>query len=74
MAKKRIKLSDQIRQAVEGSDLSRYAICKATGIDQAQFSRFMAGKGGLLMANLDAVADLLELDIAPRKKSGRRGR
>ena len=63
MKRKRVKLSDQIRRAVDESGLSRYAICKATGIDKGHMSRFMAGKGGLSMANLDALADVLRLCI-----------
>jgi transcriptional regulator with XRE-family HTH domain len=71
MARKRLKFSDEIRQAVESSGLSRYAICKKLGIDQAQLSRFMAGKGWIGQDNLDALAELLELHVAagkPRRK------
>jgi transcriptional regulator with XRE-family HTH domain len=64
MAKKRESLSDQVRQAVDDSDLSRYAICKSLGLSQATMSRFMNGKGGLSMEYLDALADLLDLNIA----------
>ena len=69
MTKRQIKLSEQIRRAVNASALSRYAICKATKIDQAPFSRFMAGKVGMTMANLDAVAELLKLDLMPTVKA-----
>jgi len=68
MKRKRTRLSDQIRQAVDACVLSRYRICKETGIDQGAFSRFMAGKVGLTMAHLDAVADLLRLDVVARGK------
>ena len=67
MAKKREKLSDQVRRAVNDSGLSRYAICKALGLAQATMSRFMAGKGGLSMESLDALADLLDLNITVGK-------
>lgn len=63
MSGKRIKLSEQIRRAVEESGLSRFRICKATGIDQAAMSRFMNRTRGLQMDNLDALADVLRLDI-----------
>ena len=63
MGKKRIKLSDQVRRAVDASSMSRYGICKALDMDQAIMSRFMTGKGGLSMVNLDALADLLGLEI-----------
>lgn len=67
MAKKRVKLSDQVRRAVDTSGMSRYAICKAIGMDQSIMSRFMTGKGGLSMANLDALADLLGLRVVPHR-------
>jgi transcriptional regulator with XRE-family HTH domain len=68
MTKQQAKLiSDGIRAAVDASGMSRYAICKALGIDKGLMSRFMNGKGGLAMATLDAIADLLELEVRPRK-------
>lgn len=66
--KKHFKFSDQIRKAVDGSGESRYAICKAIAIDQGQLSRFMAGKMGLSMVKLDALANYLGLDIVVRSK------
>jgi transcriptional regulator with XRE-family HTH domain len=70
MAKKREKLSDQVRRAVEDSGLSRYAICKELGLSQATMSRFMNGKGLLSMEYLDALADLLDLNITLGRKPG----
>ena len=70
MAKRRIKLSDQIRRAVDASGLSRYRISKEIGVAESTMSRFMSGQGGLSLANLDALADLLGLDIvAPRRST-----
>ena len=63
MGKQRIKLSEQIRRAVDASGQSRYRICKRLGIAESTMSRFMSGQGGLSMDNLDALADLLDLDI-----------
>lgn len=79
MGKTRVRLSDQIRRAVDDSGLSRYAICKVTGIDQAQFSRFMAGTKGLSIGVLDALADALDLNIVatgrlPEIPQAKRGR
>lgn len=74
MKKKRVKLSDQVRRAVDEAGMSRYAICKTIGMDQAIMSRFMNGKGGLQQDSLDALADLLELDIVARGNHGRKAR
>lgn len=80
MSKRSLKLIDQIRGAVAGAGVSRYRICKATGIDEAAMSRFMAGKVGLSMEALDALAACLGLHIEargpvrvpPKQKAGRK--
>jgi transcriptional regulator with XRE-family HTH domain len=66
-AKKRATISDQIRQVIESSGLSRYEICKQAGIDQAAMSRFMSGERGLSTSTLDKLADVLGLEIVTRK-------
>ena len=67
MKMRRSKLSDQVRQAVDASGLSRYRISKTLGIAESTMSRFMSGHGGLSMEVLDALADLLDLNLAPGK-------
>jgi transcriptional regulator with XRE-family HTH domain len=74
MDKQRVKLSDQVRRAVDASELSRYRICKTLGIAESTLSRFMSGEGGLSMEYLDALADLLDLDIVTAKRPARAGR
>ena len=54
-------LSDQLRAAIDASGMSRYAICKAVGVDQAVMSRFMSGKGGLAQSTIDGIGELLGL-------------
>ena len=73
MGKQRVRLSDQIRQAVDASGLSRYRICKTLGIAESTLSRFMSGQGGLSMEYLDALAELLDLDIVTAKHPPRAG-
>ena len=68
MSTKRIRLSEQIRRAVRDCGLTRYAISKATDIDQATLSRFMSGERGLPMATLDVLADFLELNITSARR------
>lgn len=65
------RISDQIRQAVDASGMTRYAICKMLGIDQATMSRFMAG-AGMELANIDRLAGLLGLTIkrpSPKRRA-----
>ena len=63
MAKRRMRLSDQIRQAIDNCGQTRYAIWKATGISQETLSRFMSGERGLPTKTLDTLADYLDLNI-----------
>lgn len=72
MARKPKPLSDQLRRAIRESDLSRYAICKATGIDQSAMSKFLAGRVGLGLASVDRLADFLGLKLVKHvTKKGR---
>jgi len=56
------------------SGLTRYAICKATGIDKASMSRFVRGERGLSYENLDRLADYLGLEVVCRKRATRQAR
>ena len=70
-------MSNQLRRCVEQSGLSRYAISKATGIDQATLSRFMSGERGLPMKTLDVLAEFLRLRVVmdgPRDEATRKAR
>ena len=59
---------ETMRREIKSSGLSRYAISKATGIDQAQLSRLMNGKFGLRIDTLEVLADFLGLEISIRPK------
>lgn len=61
-------LSDQLRAAIEGSELSQYAVAKNAGIQHAVMSRFMTGKGGLSLEGIDAVGLLLGLNLVAEGK------
>jgi ribosome-binding protein aMBF1 (putative translation factor) len=63
MTRRRDKLTDQIRRAINESGVSRYRLWKETGIDQAVLSRFVAGKAGMTLKSLDVLADALGLRI-----------
>jgi transcriptional regulator with XRE-family HTH domain len=65
-----LSLSDEIRQAVDASGLSRYRIAKELGISESTMSRFMNRKGGLTLKLLDRLADLLGLHITVERKAG----
>ncbi len=70
--KRRKRLSDEIRQAVQQSAKTRYVIAQETGIDAGSLCRFVQGKVGLSMDSLDKLGDCLGLHIvAEGQKKGR---
>jgi transcriptional regulator with XRE-family HTH domain len=77
MGKKRVKLSDQIRQAASKYKTSQRRLAVAAGIDPAALCRFVRGERGLMLPSLDALADTLDLHITvgrpktPRKAGGK---
>ena len=67
-------ITERIQEAIRSGGMSRYAISKATGIDQGQLCRFMQGQpGGLSFESVDKVLDALGLEIVIRPKSTRKG-
>jgi transcriptional regulator with XRE-family HTH domain len=72
---KKMRFSDQLRRAVEQSDLTRYQISKRTGIAQSILSRFINQGAGLSMESTDRLCDCLRLRLVaedqPRKRKGR---
>jgi len=70
--KKRERFSDQLRRAVQQSDLTRYQISKQTGIDQSILSRFVNRGAGLSMESVDKLVDCLGLRLAKSAPSEKR--
>ena len=66
-------LTDQLRQAIDDSGLTRYQIAKGTGIDESALAKFYNGRRGLSMDALNALGEYLQLTIALGRKPGKRG-
>jgi len=62
-------LSEQLREAILKSGVSRYAISKQTGVSQAALSKFILGHRGISVKAMDAVGLFLGLSIT--RKRGR---
>lgn len=64
---------DQIRDALEASDATRYRIAKDVEIPHSQMSRLMAGQSGLSLEVLERLCDYLNLEIViqPKAKKSR---
>ena len=68
------KPTDQLRRAINESGYSRYAIAKATGIDQSSLGKFCNGKGWLSIESFDALGEFIELEITTRRKPTKKGK
>ena len=77
MAKKRTKtkkLTDQLREAIDDSGMTRYRIAQETGISEASLSKFYLGQRGLSMEAMNALGECLELTIILGRKPDQEGK
>ena len=75
MAKKRTSLlTDQLRQAIDDSGLTRYRIAQETGISESALAQFYNGHRGLSMEALNALGEVLQLRITLGRKPPKKGR
>jgi transcriptional regulator with XRE-family HTH domain len=75
MAKKQAKLlTDQIRQAIDDSGLTRYRIAKETGISESALAQFYNGHRGLSMEALNKLGEFLQLTIHLGRKPNTEGK
>lgn len=61
-------LTDQLRQAIDASGLTRYRISKETGLSESTLAQFYNGHRGLSTAALNALGECLELTIVMNRK------
>jgi transcriptional regulator with XRE-family HTH domain len=75
MAKRRTNLlTDQLRQAIDDSGLTRYRIAKETGISECALGQFYNGHRGLSMEALNALGEFLQLMITLGRKPETKGK
>ena len=65
--------SDQLRQAVRASELTRYSISVRTGIDQGTLCRFIRGEWGMSLDSVDRLMECLGLEIRPGRRKRKDG-
>lgn len=68
------KLTDQLRQAIDDSGLTRYQIAKEAGIDESALAKFYNGHRGLSMEALNALGECLKLTITLGRKASKKGK
>jgi DNA transposition AAA+ family ATPase len=64
-------LTEQLRQAIDDSGLTRYQIAKETGIDESALAKFYNGHRGLGMDALNALGECLRLKITMGRRPGK---
>lgn len=65
------EILERVRQLIEESGQSRYAIWKATGIPQQQLSRLMMGQSGLSLDSLERLLQHLGQEFRIQKRKGK---
>ena len=68
------KLTDQVRQAIDNSGLTRYRIAQDTGIDESALAKFYNRHRGLSLENLDRLGEYLGLRIVMDRKPKTKGK
>ncbi len=68
-AAKRLTIADALRQAIDESGLSIYAIAKAAGIAQPVLHRFYAGERDLTLTTADKLIEYFGLELKPKRKT-----
>ena len=67
-------LTECIQEAIRSGGMSRYAISKATGIDQGMLCNFMKGRTCISFATADRILDTLGLEVVTRtRRTARKG-
>ncbi len=68
------KMTDQIKQAIDNSGLTRYRIAQDTGIDESALAKFYNGHRGLSLGNLNLLFAYLKLRIVSDLKPAKKGK
>ena len=72
MSKKSPKtMTDQLRQAIDESGLTRYRISKDTGIDESTLAKFYNRRRGLSQESIDRLWEYLGLRVVVDEKTGK---
>ncbi len=67
-------MTDQVRQAIDDSGITRYRIAQDTGIDESTLAKFYNGTRGISLDNLDLLCEYLELRIVMDRKANTKGK
>ena len=65
----RMTISEELRNAILKSKLTRYAIAVGSGIDHAVLRRFMNGERDIKLRTADQIAAFLGLELVKKRRS-----
>jgi cyanate lyase len=71
---KRGLVSDEVRKTIDESGVSRYRICRKTGISETALALFYNGQRGLSMKARSALGECLQLKIHLKRKPQKKGK
>jgi DNA-binding Xre family transcriptional regulator len=60
--------ADQLRAAIEASELSDYELARRAGVAQSALSRFMTGERSLSLETFEKVCVALELEVVLKRR------
>lgn len=63
----KLRFSEQLKAAIIASELTQYRIAKESGIARSSLSQFLTGKRSMSLANIDAIVEVLNLELTLRK-------
>lgn len=66
------KVSDQLRREISQAEISQYELARRVGLDKSVLSRFMHGKSGLSIQNIDAICQELGLELRKEPRTERK--
>lgn len=66
-------LTDQLRQAIDDSGMTRYRIAQETGVSETTLAQFYNGHRGLSMEAMNAIGECLQLTIKLGRKPAKKG-
>ncbi len=67
MSKNKKTISEQLRKSILEAPITRYELSKRSGVGESSLSRFIHGRQSLTLASIDAIGDVLGLQIVVRQ-------
>jgi hypothetical protein len=68
-----VTFAEQLKAAIRESELSRYAISKATGVDQGWLCRFLKGQSSMSFETADKILECLGREVVIKPRRMRKG-